>query len=381
MTNKLFIILLILIPVCSYAQIGEPALVTMLDIQVEETSGLMFHNNELWTHNDSGGESKLFSIDTTNGSVIRTVEVLNAQNNDWEDICKDENYVYIGDFGNNSGARDDLRIYKISLSDLEEQETTSINSEIINFAYDPEIYSGIFKNRNNTNFDCEAMIAYGDSLYLFSKNWIDKKSYLYALPKEPGSYIAHLKDTLNTNGLICGADYCDESNEIALIGYQYGIPAPSIIVLLSDFVGDDFYSGTIIRKELSLDGCQTEGIVFNNKNKIWISNEDFLSYDQSLFSIDITPQGVEGIDNSLFCQIYPNPTTERLIITFPCEKNKCKLIVKIFDDSGKTVFYKKAYVSENQNTKEIDTSVLKPGRYTLQVLDKKLYFQTGFIKL
>ena len=136
------------------SQISEPSLITNLAAEVDETSGLLLHNNELWTHNDSGGEAKLFSIDTTNGNVIRSVTILNSQNIDWEDLCKDETHAYIGDFGNNSGTRQNLRIYKISLADLENPDTESIEPQIIDFTYNPDIYNAIFKKRNTTNFDC-----------------------------------------------------------------------------------------------------------------------------------------------------------------------------------------------------------------------------------
>jgi hypothetical protein len=382
MANKIFITFLFFISIQSFAQIGEPILVTQIDVQAEETSGLILHNNELWTHNDSGGASKLYSIDTTNGSVIRIVNILNAENNDWEDICKDENYAYIGDIGNNSGARDDLKIYRVSLTDLENSDLTSINSEIINFSYDPEIYPAIFKKSNNTNFDCEAIIAFEDSLYLFSKNWIDKKTYLYALPKTPGTYIANLRDTLNTNGLVCGADYCAENNTIAIIGYIYGIPAPSIMILLSDFEDDNFFDGTVLRKELSLNGCQTEGIVFKESNKIWFSNENFLSFTQALYSCELNSQGIENHQvNSLFCNVFPNPSTEKIQINFPCNKKKCKVNLKIFNSNGEVVISNKIIIYNDSISKEISVSELDSGKYILQVSDNKLYFQTTFIKL
>lgn len=380
--NKTIIFFLLFLSIQSFAQIGEPVLVTNIDAQTEETSGLLLHNNELWTHNDSGGEAKLYSLDTTNGSVIRIVNIINAENNDWEDICKDENYAYIGDFGNNSGARDDLKIYRINLDDLENIELENINSETINFSYDPEIYPGIFKKRNSTNFDCEAMIAHGDSLYLFSKNWGDKKSYLYALPKVPGTYTAHLKDTLNTNGLVCGADYCVENNTVALIGYIYGIPAPSIMILLSDFDGDDFFSGNVIRKELSLDGYQTEGIVFKEPNKIWFSNENFLSHVQALYSTELISQNIDNnLVNPMYCTVFPNPAKETIQICFPCNKRKCRITLEIFDESGKLVIEKKHNIYNDSFSKEINISTLISGKYILQVSDKKLYFRTSFIKL
>ncbi|PLX08156.1 MAG: hypothetical protein C0596_07605 [Marinilabiliales bacterium] len=381
--NKIFsYIVFIFFSTGVFSQISDPVLITNIDSQTDETSGLVFHNGELWTHNDSGGEAALYSIDTTNGSIIRTVSINNASNNDWEDICKDDNYLYIGDIGNNSGARDDLKIYRISLNDLENPETESIEAEIINFAYNPEIYSGKFTNRNNTNFDCEAFIAFGDSLYLFSKNWLDNQSYLYALPKNPGDYIISPRDTLNTNGLVCGADYDESSNTIAMIGYQYGIPAPSLFFILTDFANDDFFSGTFIRKELELNGCQTEAVVFRNSNRLWFTNEQFLTYTQGLYYIDYNIQPVkEFLSDPLFCNIYPNPARNKINITFPCEKRKCKVNVEFININGEKIKEDTFEVSKNNTTFEFDVSNILPGKYMIRIFDKNLYFQTSLIKL
>ena len=59
----------------------------------------------------------LYELNVTNGNVSRTVTIQNAANVDWEDICTDDDYIYIGDFGNNSGNRTNLRIYKVLKSD------------------------------------------------------------------------------------------------------------------------------------------------------------------------------------------------------------------------------------------------------------------------
>lgn len=363
------------------SQISEPSLITNLAAEVDETSGLLLHNNELWTHNDSGGEAKLFSIDTTNGNVIRSVTILNSQNIDWEDLCKDETHAYIGDFGNNSGTRQDLRIYKISLADLENPNTESIEPQIIDFTYNPDIYNAIFTKRNTTNFDCEAMIAFEDSLYLFSKNWGDNKTYLYALSKNPGSHIISPKDTLNSAALICGADFDQNSNTIALIGYVKGIPAPSVIILLNNFNDDNFFEGNMLRKELSLNGCQTEGVVFKESDRIWISNEDFLTYDQGIYEILYNYQSInQNTENQYTCDIYPNPANDNLTIKFWCDKSKCKAQLEIYNNTGTTVYEKKITISSN-STKEIDISKLKPGKYIIKVFDKNLLFQTSFIKI
>ncbi len=250
---------------------------------VGETSGLLFHNNKLWTHNDSGGEAKLYCIDTISGEVIKTKNILGAKNIDWEDIAKDNTHAYIGDFGNNKGKRKDFTIYKIKLSDLD-SDLTDIKCEKIHFTYDPDIYnkSNKPKDSDGTNFDCEALIAFEDNLYIFSKNWGDKQTYFYSIPKEIGSHIAALRDTLKVDGLICGADYCPISNSIVLIGYVYGIPAPSLIVFLSDFESDKFFDGKVNIHKLRIIGCQTEAIIYRNPNEIWFSNEDFMFHRPTL---------------------------------------------------------------------------------------------------
>ncbi|MDX2444801.1 MAG: hypothetical protein QNK30_13465 [Bacteroidales bacterium] len=77
---------------------------------IHETSGLIFLNKKLITHNDSGNESALFEVDTVSGAVIRKIIVKNAANIDWEDICADDSSIYIGDFGNNGGNPTDLKV-------------------------------------------------------------------------------------------------------------------------------------------------------------------------------------------------------------------------------------------------------------------------------
>ena len=81
---------------------------TSLDSTVFESSGLVYLNHRLITHNDSGDEPALYEIDTINGEVLRKVILRGALNRDWEDICADSKYIYVGDFGNNYGSRKDL---------------------------------------------------------------------------------------------------------------------------------------------------------------------------------------------------------------------------------------------------------------------------------
>ena len=69
---------------------------------VKETSGLLFIDGKIITHNDSGDDANLYELDSLSGNLQRTINITNATNINWEDITEDENHLYIGDFGNNN---------------------------------------------------------------------------------------------------------------------------------------------------------------------------------------------------------------------------------------------------------------------------------------
>lgn len=165
-----------------------PTFIANLSTVVNEASGLLWWNKKPWTHNDSGGQPAIYSINKSTGDTTKTVILTNALNKDWEDIAQDDKYIYIGDFGNNAnGNRTDLKIYRIKKADVKNK--TAVKASVINFSYSDQT-DFTPKGSNNTNFDCEALIAYNDSLFLFSKDWVDNKTRLYKLPKLPGTYTA-----------------------------------------------------------------------------------------------------------------------------------------------------------------------------------------------
>ncbi len=244
--------------------------VCTLPAAVNETSGLVFWRNSLWTHNDSGGLPVIYRIDTLSGKVLQRITVKNAQNHDWEDIAQDSAYLYVGDMGNNSGNRKNLCIYKIKKSDIPLSGDAGVMAEKIAFSY-PD-YRGPVKNRKSNNFDGEALMAAGDSLYLFSKDWQDQRSRLYALPKVPGSWKARLVSQCNVHGLITGADRNPVTGWVALSGYTRGSWIP-FVILLNEYHGHDFFSGNCKRIRLKVKATQVEGIAFAGSNRLYLSSE------------------------------------------------------------------------------------------------------------
>jgi hypothetical protein len=264
-TYLLFSILLLGLPLLSLAQTLVPQKITELSSEISETSGLININGKLFTHNDSGNGPVIFQIDPADGTVLRKVQIEGAINTDWEEITVDNEFVYIGDFGNNRGTRKDLRIYKISRSRLLTEDV--VPAELITFSYQKQLsYSSDFF----TNYDAEAFISDGDSLYIFSKNWGNSRTYIYSLPVVPGDYKLTVKDSLEAGGLITGSAWVAETGELLLTGYNF---AEAFVWQVKGFNGR--FTGKEARKNIIKDsgGLQLEAVCPDGNGDFFITNE------------------------------------------------------------------------------------------------------------
>ena len=122
---------------------------------------MLLINENLISHNDSGGENTLYEFDISTGNISGAVNIDNSVNIDWEDIACDSDYIYIGDFGNNNGNRTDLTIYKVSINDYLNNTDSSIVAEEINFSYSEQVT--FISSPYSTNYDAEALISYNDN--------------------------------------------------------------------------------------------------------------------------------------------------------------------------------------------------------------------------
>lgn len=255
-----------------------------MDKIINETSGIAKIGETFWTHNDSGGEPALYQFDPISGQIIRKVIVKGAKNYDWEELASDSTYVYIGDFGNNFGNRKNLLIYKVLIADILSQQ--EVEAEEIHFNY-PDQNS--FYNGYNHNHDAESMVAYGDSLYLFSKNWQNMRSKLYSLPKSAGTYEAHLISEFDSRGTLTAATLSDNGHSLFLLGYNPGDGFDPFIWIVRDWQGNDFYSGTKERYNFAAN-LQTEAIIMANDSTLYISAENEDGEFPSLYSFTLPIQ-------------------------------------------------------------------------------------------
>ena len=356
---------------CVYSNASvTPVSSNILDSILSETSGLIIWNNYLWTHNDNS-DTNLYSLDTATAVIVQTLPLSGVQNNDWEDIAQDSNYIYIGDFGNNgNGNRTDLKILRIAKTSV---LMGSPIADTINFSYaDQTDFTPA--GANNTDYDCEALIVTHDSIFLFTKQWVSQKTSVYALPKIPGTYSAQLKTGYDVSGLITGATYLESKRLVVLCGYS-SLLQP-FIYLLYDFSGYNFFSGNKRKISVSLPFYQTEGIATANGLKYYLSNEyftqpPFVTNEQKVHILDLSPYlgiylnysmlSISENNSELSMRMYPNPANDFIIIEV--SKNLLPSDYMITDSAGKIVMSGK--LSEEKS--KIRIKKMRSGLYYLSV--------------
>jgi hypothetical protein len=288
-------VLFVLFLTATQAQFNvTPLTLTTLSTTVNESSGLVNLGGTLWTHNDSGGLPALFQVNPQDGAITRTVSILQATNVDWEDIAFDCTYVYIGDFGNNSGSRTDLKIYRITRTALASLD--AVPAEIIHFSYSDQ--TSWVPNPNQTDFDCEAFIAYQGNLWLFSKNWVDHKTRLYLLSTEPGTHVAQYQSTFDAEGLVTGAEMLP--NDVLVLQSYTSLLSP-FNWLFQQFPGQSFFDG--LSTKLNWTGIsQTEGVCFADTNGIYVSSEKIgfpFNTQATLYYLDISTYFINPPPNGI----------------------------------------------------------------------------------
>lgn len=334
--------------------------------ETKETSGLLFFDSKIITHNDSGNQPNLYEIDSLSGNLLRTVNVHNATNIDWEDITEDENHIYIADIGNNNGNRTDLKIYKILKSDF--KNSTSVSADIISFSYEDQ--TNFDSKPNGSNFDAESIVIYNNSILIFTKNWNDLKTNVYKTPLITGNYLAKKVSSANVDGLITGGVYNDD--RFFLTGYDTTLTPFLIYISPNRKPGEDiFFSGL---NKISLEnelgqGSQLEGITnIGFTGNYYISREHFTTtingnqYDftQKLYEFQDETSPLLSFEENKLKKIIisPNPVTNKIKIN----ENLQFFSLEIYNSLGK-----KMDTPLFDTQEEIDISHLEKGVYILKM--------------
>ena len=345
----------------------QAQVVGTLDPLLDNTSSLFYWEGDLWTCNDHG-EVVFHALDTTTGAILRSVAT-GVMPNDMEEVAQDDAYFYLGDFGNNHELlRTDLRVLRFLKSDL---LAGRIRPDTIAFeyeGYDPSVVKG--KGLPTTDFDCEAMVAGTDSLYLFSKQWGSYQTVCYSLPKQPGTYTAYGRDTLDVQGMVTGACLLPGARMLALCGYN--IICQPFVWLLYGYDGNRFFGGGQLRIDLDNGiGLQVESIATADGRRFFLTNEHFsrMGFERpaQLLSLDLTDiitqlavsdtggVGLPVLEEPEQWGLQPNPTTGVVEI----DREGVEL-VEVMDAAGRLMM-------SSQRGRQVDISGLPGGAYVVCV--------------
>lgn len=355
------------------AQISSTVEKYALDATVSESSGVIYYNGKIITHNDSGNTNQLFEMDPSSSTITRIVTISGATNIDWEDITQDADYIYIGDIGNNSGDRNNLKIYKISKTDYDTSDTVS-TVEVINFSYANQ--SDFTSSPQATPWDAETLISIdANNLLIVSKNWVTHEAQTYVLSKTPGTYslspqASTLPDASGNYDLITGGTYNPLTNKVYLIGYTSNTGTFNalhpFIYECSGFSGTDIFSGTNTQYDISSSLAtyeQTEGICYVDADTYYVTSESFSEtygpYSLSDYAklIEVTTNDVAlGIDDVAVqkVRLYPNPTTNSVQIS-----SQNPVQVEVSNLQGQRLLQTRQH--------DIDLSAFQSGMYLFKI--------------
>ena len=162
-----------------------------------EISGLAYsavHGNVVWAHNDSGGDARLYALDTRTCEVLAELRVRGVDARDPEALAagvdaRGNPVLWWGDIGDNTARRDRVTIYAVP-----EPETL----------VDATVRATAYPVRLPSRGDAEALIADGDRLWIIGKGLIS--GAVWELPHPlPPDRVARARSIGTEDGLVTDA--------------------------------------------------------------------------------------------------------------------------------------------------------------------------------
>jgi len=238
---------------------------------VNESSGLdqsVRVPGRFWTHNDSGGEARLYAMDAEGATLGDPVWIEGARNVDWEALVVDgRGGLWIADTGNNANTRRDLKVYRVEEPGERLPESLDVTRTVRVRYPDQEAFPP-----EKMNFDCEAMFVFEGRLYFLTKHRSDRDTKLYRLDgsggEDPEEQVLTLVERMEEIGQVTDADLHPDGRRLAVLTYG------GVWVFERGDGDDRFLSGR--RWRLSWGSWarkQTEGIAWVDGETLLICNE------------------------------------------------------------------------------------------------------------
>lgn len=290
-------------------------LATISHPELREPSGLvqsLSDPNVFWIHNDSGDVPRLFAVGLDGEVVVPPwvakkgfvghqpaegeklypgMAVKKAALNDWEDITRCGDRLYIAETGNNGNARRDIGVYELFEPHPAAVEEASV-FRFLPIAY-PE--QTTFPAQDKWEYDCEAVFCWDGKLYFITKN---RANMAISSPADSANlYRLDSTDPLNVNrltrvdrmegtgGWVTSADASADGSMVAMV-----VQAPEQSVWLFDKPkqGDQLFSHpSRVRRFRFQHAGQIEGVAFHSQ----AGKDDeliLLSEERQLFGIPLS---------------------------------------------------------------------------------------------
>lgn len=317
--------------------------------QVPEVSGSVWVNEAFWVLGDGGNPAKLFKIDTSSGSIQDSTSFENAENIDWEELAYNGTEIFIGDFGNNNGTRKDLKIYRFPSNQLGK---SNVHCDTLSFDYPSQKE---FNSNPFTLCDCEAMLAFKDSILLFSKSYADAQCRIYSIPNKPGNVSCTLLDSIQLDFLVTGASM--NGNDLWLVGYGYN--GKLVPKLLNTTFANGKVGQVLSVKNLTITGpLQVESCI-RTQDHVYFTAESSNGYPAGLFENHSQLLSAMPLSNHNI-EIYPNPTQDCIIVQNP---ENLELEITVDDSHGKQIME----ISTKERTSKHSATALPSGVYFIEV--------------
>jgi hypothetical protein len=221
---------------------GSPTKLAVLkNGEINESSGLVASRTlpgAYWTHNDSGDGPFIYAFDTR-GASLGVFRVAGANARDWEDISigpgpqPNKSYLYIGDIGDNSEARPEIVVYRVTEPDLKTANKNSTKARPV--ATEPA--EAIRLKFPDGKHDAETLLVHPTTgnLYIVTKvAFADPTVYEATAPLTAGTTITmkrigeiHVPSLFG--GALTGGSVSPDGRRVALCdyfqGYELVLPA------------------------------------------------------------------------------------------------------------------------------------------------------------
>ena len=178
--------------------------------EIVESSGVAASRrfeDVLWTHNDSNNPPQLFAVDK-DGKLIRSYQIPEAQNNDWEDLALDaEGNLFVLDNTSRTDPQNRNFVYIFhEPNPFEETQIAFVRKIPVRFP--------------DGGFDCETIFVWDETIYLVTKPWDGGLPRIYRFEDLEDGGTAVFVGQVPVYAMITGGDISSDGTRIVLSSYR-----------------------------------------------------------------------------------------------------------------------------------------------------------------